>query len=82
MWCKVANTATALVGITVPSHENKCSYELFNGKTPHYMETLHTFREIAVTKDPTNTTTKLDSHGRVCMFLGYSEDHSQKVSRF
>ena len=29
-----------------------------------------------------NISTKLDSHGRICMFLGYSEDHTQKVYRF
>ena len=40
------------------------------------------FGEIAVTKDPVNISTKLDSHGRICMFLGYSEDHTQKVYRF
>ena len=57
MWCKAANTATALDGITVPSHENKCSYELCYGKTPHYMESLHTFGEIAVSKDPVNIST-------------------------
>ena len=82
MWCKVTNTATALDGITVPSHENKCSYELIYGKTPHYMGSFCTFGEIAVTKDPANISTKLDSHRRVCMFLGYTEDHTQKVYRF
>ena len=82
MWCKVVNTATTLDGITVPSHGNKCSYELFYGKSPHYMERLHTFGEIAVAKDPVNIRTKLDLHGRICMFLGYSGDHTQKVYRF
>ena len=60
MWCKAAHTSTAPDGITVTSHENKCSYELFYGKTPHYMESLHTFGEIAVTKDPANISTKID----------------------
>ena len=60
MWCEVANTVTALDDITIPSHENKCSYELFYGKPPCYMESLCTFREIAVTKDPANISTKLD----------------------
>ena len=40
MWCKVANTATALDGITVPSHERKCSYELFYRKQSCYMKNL------------------------------------------
>ena len=39
------------------------------------------FGEIVETKDPLNISTKLDSHGRICMFLGYSEDHTQKVYR-
>ena len=34
-----------------------------------------------MTRDPANITTKLDSHGRLCMFLRYSEDHTQKVYR-
>ena len=76
MWCEAVNTASALDGITVPSHESKCFYELFYGKRPHYMESLQTFREITATKDPANITTKLDLHRRVCMFLGYSEDHT------
>ena len=45
MWCEVANTATALDGITVPSHESKCSDELFYGKTPFYMENLQTLEK-------------------------------------
>ena len=40
LWCKVANTAAALDGITVPSCGIKCSYELFNGKPPQYMQHL------------------------------------------
>ena len=40
MLCEVANTVTAPDGITVPSHKDKCSYELFYGKPPHYMENL------------------------------------------
>ena len=40
MWCKVVNTATALGGITVPGHKNKCSYEVFYGKPPYYTENL------------------------------------------
>ena len=48
MWCEAANTTTALDGIAVPSQKNKCSYELFHGKPPHYMENLQTFGDIAV----------------------------------
>ena len=65
MWCKVTNIATELDVITVPSWKNKCSYELFYGKPPHYIEKLQTFGEIAVTKDPTNIITKLDSCRRI-----------------
>ena len=76
MWCKAVNTATALDGITVPSHGSKCSYELFYGEQPHYMENLQTSREIAVTKDPSNISMQLDLHRRIWMFLGYSEDRT------
>ena len=40
MWCESANTSTALDGVTVPSHESKCSYELIHRKPPCYMENL------------------------------------------
>ena len=33
-------------------------------------------------KDPVNISTKLDSCGRVCMLLRYSEDYKPKVYRF
>ena len=82
MWCKAANTATVLDRIIVPSDGNKCSYELFYGKTHHYIERLCTSGEIALMKDPANISTKLDLCGRVCMFVGYSEDHTEKVHRF
>ena len=80
MWCKSANTATALDGITVPSHENMCSYELFYGKTSCYMGSLHTFGEIAVIKDPVNISYKLDLCRIVCMFLRYSEAIHKKCT--
>ena len=82
MWCKAPNTATALDGITVPNWKNKDSYELLFRKPPHDMENLPTFGEIAVMKESVNISTKLDSSRRICMFLGYSEDHTQKVYRF
>ena len=69
-------------GITVPSHDNKCSYELFYGETPHNMGSLCTLQKKHVTKDPVNMSTKLDLCGRVCMFLRYSEDHTQNVYWF
>ena len=81
MCCKGVNTATALDCITVPSNKNKCSYELFYRKTPCNIGSLHTFGEIAVTKGPTNISTKLYLCRRVCMFLRYSEDHTQNVYR-
>ena len=82
MWCEAVNSATAIDGVMIPSHGSKCSYEVLHGKTPHCMENLQTCGEIAATKDPANISINLDSHGRDYMFLGYSEDHTQKVYRF
>ena len=45
------------------------------------LEACILFREIVVTKGPTNISTKLDLWRRVCMFLRYSEDHTQNVYR-
>ena len=59
---------------------------LFNsGATRHLTnETTGVYNivKIAVTKDHTNISTKLDTSRRVCMYLRYSEAHTQKVYRF
>jgi len=70
MWCEAASTATKLSNIIVKTNETTSAYEKFYNKKPKYARNLRTFGEIVVAKDISTSLTKIESRGRVCMFVG------------
>ena len=57
---------------------------MFNGQDAKYVNHLRTFGEICVTVDTSNKVgrTKIDTRGRMCMFLGCSTQDAGNVHRF
>ena len=74
LWCEAANTGTMLDNVLVHEQNSAPPYTMFYGKDAKYAKHLQTLVEICVTADTSNKTgrTKLDTRGRLCMFIGYS----------
>ena len=84
-WCEAANTATMLDNILVHEQNSAPPYTMFYGQNAKkYAKHLQTSGEICVTADTSNKVgrTKLDTRGRMCMFVGYSTKHAEDVYRF
>ena len=84
LWCEAANTATMLDNILVHEQNSAPHYTMFYGQDSKYAMHLCTFGEICVTADTSNKVgrTKIDTRGRMCMFLGYSTQDTGDVYRF
>ena len=84
LWCELANTATMLDNILVHEQNSAPPYTMFCEKDAKYAKHLQSFGEICVTVDTSNKAgrTKLDTRGRLCMFMGYSTHHGGDMYRF
>ena len=84
LWCEAANNTTMLDNILVHEQNNAPPYTMFHGKDAKYAKYLRTFGEISVTADTSNKTgrTKLDTRGRLSMFMGYSTQHAGDMYTF
>ena len=73
-----------LDSILVHEQNSAPPYTLFYGQDAKYAKHLRTYGEICVTADTSNKVgrTKIDTRGRMCMFLGYSTQHAGDVYRF
>jgi len=76
-----SSTAKKLSNIIVKTNETKSAYEKFYNKKPKYARNLRTFGEIVVAKDISTSLTKIESRGRVCMFVGYPGNYAHDVFR-
>ena len=83
-WCDVISTATKLDNIMVRPERTKPPLYLFYSKDANYMKYMRTFGEMAVVAihEGKNMISKLDNRGKTCMFVGYTEDHTEDVYRF
>ena len=83
-WCEVISTATKLDNIMVRPGRTKPPHTLFYGKDAKCMRCKRTFGEMAVTAihEGKKMRSKLDDRGKICMFVGYANDHSRDVYRF
>ena len=83
LWCEAVNTATMLDNFF--RWMNKIMHHpTLYGQDAKYAKHLQTFGEICVTADTSNKVarTKLDTRGRLCMFIGYSTQYAGDVYRF
>ena len=82
-WCEAANTATMLDTILVHEQNSTPPYAMFHGRDAKYTKHLRTFGGICLT-DTSNKVgrTKVDTRGRLCIFMGYSTQDAGDVYRF
>ena len=73
-----------LDNILVHEQDSAPPYKMFYGQDVKYANHLQTFGEICVTMETSNEVgrLKLDTRGRLCMFMGYSTQHAGDVYRF
>ena len=83
-WCEVISTATKLDNIMVRKGRTKPPCTLFYNKEPKYKKYLRSFGEMAVIaiSDGKKMRSKLDTRGRIGIFVGYADDHAGNVYRF
>ena len=82
--CEVISTATNLDNIMVRPDRTKPPFTLFYNKDVKYMKHLRSFGEMAVDAihEGGKMRSKLDTRGKICMFVGYADDHTGDLYRF
>ncbi len=83
MWAECARIATMLEN-SMPDYVGEYPPIVkFKGEQYNWVYSLRTFGEMAVLLDnATATQDKLTDRGRVCMFVGYSDEHPRHTYRF
>ena len=84
LWCAAANTATMLDNILVHEQNIAPRYTTLYGQDVKYAKHLQTFGEDCATADTSNKVgrTKLDTRGRMCIFISYSTQDTGDVYKF
>ena len=82
-WCEVISTATNFDIIMMRPDRTKPPYMLFYNKDANFMKHLRCFGQMAVVAicEGGKMRSKLDNRGKICMFVGYVDDHSGDVYR-
>ena len=74
--------AIKTTNVLVDKTDEKCAYEKFCRAKPGYGKHLRKFGELGTVRSYNNKIkVKLENRGRVCMFVGYAENHSGDVFR-
>jgi transposase InsO family protein len=83
IWTEAASTATKLENAISSENAGKSPHELFFGKSPSYLRELQYFGHMCIVKESHRGKMigKLDNRGTLCMFLGYSSNHSGDTYR-
>jgi hypothetical protein len=79
VWSECANTVTFLSNITSLKGQDKCPYQLLFGSTPKLHSNLRSFGEMGVVTTKSDIQGKLTNCGTMCMFVGYSVNHSNNI---
>ena len=83
LWAECVRTATMMENSTRDEVGEQSPIEKMYGKLPTWMYELRTFGEIAVVSENTaGFKDKLEDRGRVCMMVGYSDNHPSGTYRF
>jgi transposase InsO family protein len=82
MWAYSANQATDLENIIVQPGQKATAYELFYDGNPEWLDSLHTFGEIAFVRDPVKIRSKLKNQGFPAIYLGPAKFHAKNVHNF
>ena len=74
--------AIKLHNLLVDKCDGKCGHEKFCKELPKYGKNLKEFGELGtVQRYDKSIKRKLENRGRICMFVGYAENHSSNVFR-
>ena len=76
LWAECANTVTKVHNLL------DSKYEKFYGKSPNYKSKLQIFGHVAVIANRIKIQEKLKNKGKICIFVGYAENHAGDVYRF
>ena len=80
LWAEAANTATLLKNHVMQKSQDTSAFSQFcwKGEKIILSTSLHKFGEICICTDNSKPIkSKLSLHGKLCMFLGYTEDHAK-----
>ena len=81
LWTECANTATLMDNLTLTQGRNQPPYVMYHGCNPSLVNHLHSFGEQGIVKTAKEHQSKLKNHRELCMFVGYSDNHSNLTYR-
>jgi len=81
LWTEAALSATLYENIVVTDTRKIPAYELLYKKEKGQARQLRTFGEMAVFATREKIQNKMADRGKLCMFLGYSDDHDDSTYR-
>jgi hypothetical protein len=82
VWAECGRTVPFLSNITAIKVQEKCSFYLLHyGWKPKVAPSLRVFGDMGVVTIKNNIQGKFKNRGTICMFMGYSVDHSNDVYR-
>ena len=80
LWTECAATATQLDNI-ITTTNNPSPFEKFYGKPSPLINKLRSFGKLGIIKTSKQHQSKLTNRGEACIFVGYTEDHSNSSYR-
>jgi hypothetical protein len=82
-WREAFQTSTYLDGLVLVEIDGvlKNRFEHWEGTLPRFLRYLRKWGEAGVVKLRTSTTPKIYDRGKVCMFVGYSPNHTGDTFR-
>jgi len=79
LWAECAGTATKLENIIVSANKQVPAYKRLFGRDAPYAKHLRIFGEVGIVHDAKTIKAKLENQAKYCLFIGYLDDHSDKV---
>ena len=81
LWTECANTATMMDNLTLTQGRNQPPYVMYYGSNPILLNHLRSFGEQGIVKTAKEHQSKLANRGELCIFVGYSDGHSNHTYR-
>src|SRR5210317_276422 len=81
LWTEAAQSATLCENVVVTEQRTTPAYELLYGKEKRQVRKLRAFGEMAVFVTRDKIQNKMADRGKLCMFLGYSDEHDDSTYR-
>jgi len=79
LWAECAGTVTKLENIIISANKQVLAYKCLFRRDVPYARHLHIFGEVGIVHDAKTIKAKLENQAKYCLFIGYLDDHSDKV---